>query len=92
LVGSGGRQIFHMVIGDKLNPKCVKTAVKLGGATVMVWDIFSSEVFGFIVAQNGTVKTKVYCNLVEQPVLHLIQATSSHATHFKALKCSMRDC
>jgi len=53
-----------MVIGDKLNLKCIKTAVKLGGGTAWFGACSLLKDLASLWAQNGTVKTKVYCNLV----------------------------
>ena len=68
LVISDGRQYVRRK-RDRLNPMCVKKAVKFGGGSVMVWGMFSSEGVGPLIRINGTVNAKVYWNILEQQVI-----------------------
>lgn len=46
LFGSDGKRYVRRKVGEKLSPKCLKTSVKFGGGSVMVWGMISGDGVG----------------------------------------------
>ena len=76
--GSDGRVHVRRKTGERFSPNCVKTTVKFGGGSVMVWGMISSSGVGPLIRLHGKVNAEVYKQLLDQHVLPVFYASSQN--------------
>ena len=60
LFGSDGRRFVRRRPGERLAVNCVKSSIKFGGGSVMVWGSMSAEGTGQLVRLQGKVNAQLY--------------------------------
>lgn len=82
LYGSDGKTYVRRKVGEQLSPKCIKTSVKFGGGSVMVWGMISGDGVGPIVRLHGKVNAVVYKQLVKDHVLPVLRNSNKQPAIF----------
>lgn len=82
LYGSDGKTYVHRKVGEQLSPECIKTSVKFGGGSVMVWGMISGDGVGPIVRLHGKVNAPVYKQLVKNHVLPVLRNSNKQPAIF----------
>jgi hypothetical protein len=67
--GSDGKSYVRRRIGEEFDPKCVKSTVKGGGGSVMVWGAMSKTGPGPIHRIEGIMDQHVYVDILENVLL-----------------------
>lgn len=69
LFGSDGRRYVRRNPTERYSPKCIKSSVKFGGGSVMVFGMISAAGPGPLVRLHGRINAAVYKELLKQHVL-----------------------
>ena len=77
LFGSDGKRYVRRSAGERLSKNCVKSSVKFGGGSVMVFGMFSASGTGPLVRMQGKINAKVYKELLQMHVVPFLKSSSS---------------
>ena len=82
LIGSDGKTYVRRKVGEELSPKCLKTSVKFGGESVMVWGMITGDSVGPLVQLQRKVNAGVYKQLVKDHVLPVLKNSTKQPFKF----------
>ena len=68
-----GRKWCWKKPGSSLQPNHVKPTVKYGGGSLMVWSCMTTHGVGNLVKIEGTMDSKLYCQILEEDLLESIE-------------------
>ena len=77
LFGSDGKRFVRRSAGERLSKNCVKSSVKFGGGSVMVFGMISASGTGPLVRLQGKINAKVYKELLLMHVVPVLRSSSS---------------
>ena len=81
LFGSDGRRYARRSVTEKYYPKCVKSSVKFGGGSVMVFGMISGAC-PRPVELHARINAHMYKELVEQHVLPALRSAANQSVVF----------
>lgn len=71
--GADGRKWCWKKPGSALQPNHVKPTVKFGGGSLMVWGCMTAHGVGNLVKIEGTMDSKLYCQILQEDLLESIE-------------------
>ena len=82
LFGSDGRRFVRRNVTERYYPKCIKSSVKFGGGSVMVFGMISAAGPGPLVRLHGRINASVYKELLKQHVLPTLKTAVNQPAVF----------
>jgi len=73
LYGSNGKQYCWKKPNEPLNEKHIKSTLKFGGGSIMIWGCFTCQGIGNLCCINDKMNSSLYCQILEEDFLGTLE-------------------